>query len=469
LKEPERGGARRRVRNTLLPEELPHARAVDAALVRRPTRSARALSLGVIAFFGTVILWAAYAEVDEVTHAEGQVVASQRTQTIQNLEGGILSGLLVREGQIVEQGDVLARLDNEFAASSYRDAVSKALEHHAAILRLEAELRRADPVFPTDASAWLASAMGAPPNVDIAAQAGQVFADQRAAYAARVQQKTAEILLLKAQHAQRLHDIEEQLARTRLLAGQLGIALEQRGIVAPLVERGSYSRVDYLNLQNQVISLQGEIETLQAALPKARAAADEAEQRMAFREAELDAAIVDEINRRRSELASLRETLSAGGDRVVRTELRSPVRGTVRQVYITTLGGVVRPGESIMDIVPLDDTLLVEARIRPSDVAFLRPGQRAVVKISAYDFSVYGGLEGKLEQISADTIEDRRGELFYQVRVRTESTAILHKGEELPIIPGMVATVDIMIGKKSILDYILKPIFKARQNALREK
>jgi adhesin transport system membrane fusion protein len=195
----------------------------------------------------------------------------------------------------------------------------------------------------------------------------------------------------------------------------------------------------------------------------------EAEQRMAFREAELNAAIVDEINKRRSEISTLRETLSAGGDRVTRTELRSPVRGTVRQIYISTLGGVVKPGESIMDIVPLDDTLLVEARIRPSDVAFLRPGQKAMVKISAYDFSIYGGLEGRLEQISADTIEDKRGDLFYQVRIRTENTAIVYRGEELPIIPGMMATADIMIGKKSILDYILKPVLKARQNALREK
>jgi adhesin transport system membrane fusion protein len=463
------GAARPRIRSSLLPEELPHARAVDAALVRRPARSAHALSLAIIAFFVVVTLWAAYAEVDEVTHAEGQVVASQRTQAIQNLEGGILNGLLVREGQIVQQGDVLARLDNELAASSYRDAVSKALEHHAAILRLEAERYRTEPTFPQNAAVWLSSAMGAPLNADIAAQARRVFADQRSAYTARTQQRAAEVLLLQAQYTQRLHDIEEHLARTKLLEGQLGIALEQRRMVAPMVERGSYSRVDYLNLQNQVISLQGEIETLKAALPKARAAAAEAEQRMIFREAELDTAIVDEINKRRSELASLRETLSAGGDRVIRTELRSPVRGTVRQVYITTLGGVVKPGESIMDIVPLDDTLLVEARIRPSDVAFLRPGQRAVVKISAYDFFIYGGLEGRLEQISADTIEDRRGELFYQVRVRTESIAIIHQGEELPIIPGMMATVDIMIGKKTILDYLLKPILKARQNALREK
>ena len=145
------------------------------------------------------------------------------------------------------------------------------------------------------------------------------------------------------------------------------------------------------------------------------------------------------------------------------------MRGTVKQIYINTLGGVVKPGEPIMEIVPLDDTLLVEARVRPADVAFLHPGQKATVKVSAYDFSIYGGLDGVLEQISADTIEDKRGDFYYQVKVRTPKTAIVYRGEELPIMPGMMTTVDIMTGKKTVLDYLLKPILKARQNALREK
>ena len=227
--------------------------------------------------------------------------------------------------------------------------------------------------------------------------------------------------------------------------------------------------MQYLELRERLVNTQGELDTLAVSIPRAEAAAREARHRMALRRAELDAVLMEELNRRSLELASLRESLSASSDRVTRTELRAPVRGTVKKIYITTVGGVVKPGENIMEIVPLDDTLLVEARVRPQDVAFLRPGQKAMVKVSAYDFSIYGGLPGVLEQISADTIEDKRGEFFYLVKVRTPETAIRHKGEVLPIMPGMVSTVDILTGKKTVLDYLLKPILKAKENALREK
>ena len=222
-------------------------------------------------------------------------------------------------------------------------------------------------------------------------------------------------------------------------------------------------------MQQRVVELQGQIDSLAATIPKAKAAADEARQRIASRRAEHVAAVTEEINKRRQELNSLRESLSAGRDRVTRTELRAPVRSTVKQIYISTVGGVVKPGEPIMDLVPLDDTLVVEAKVKPQDVAFLRPGQEVMVKVSAYDFSIYGGLEGKLESISADTIEDKRGEHFYLVKVRTQKNAIVHHNEYLPIIPGMVVTADILIGKKTVLDYLLKPILKAKQNALRER
>ena len=222
-------------------------------------------------------------------------------------------------------------------------------------------------------------------------------------------------------------------------------------------------------MQQRVVELQGQIDSLAATIPKAKAAADESKQRITSRKAEQIAAVTDEINKRRQELNSLRENLSAGRDRVTRTELRAPVRSTVKQIYISTVGGVVKPGEPIMDLVPLDDTLVVEAKVKPQDVAFLRPGQQVMVKVSAYDFSIYGGLDGKLESISADTIEDKRGEHFYLVKVRTQKNAIVYHNESLPIIPGMVVTADILIGKKTVLDYLLKPILKAKQNALRER
>ncbi len=457
------------LRQGMLPEDLPYANEVEAALARQPKKSARMLSLAVGAFFACMILWAANAYVDEVTHAEGQVIASQRTQTIQNLEGGILREMLVHEGQIVEKGAVLARLDNEMAGSSYRDAMNKALEHNTAIIRLEAELQGEEPVFPANLPQWLEEITGQKITSDISALADQVVSDQMTAYRARTQQRQAEMQVMEAQYDQRRLDVDEQSARKRQLDRSLALTVEQRNIAAPLVARGSYSRVEYLGLQQRVVQLQGDVETLAATIPKSQAAATEAEQRIVARKAEMEAAISEEINKRRQELSSIMESLSAGGDRVARTEMRSPVRGTVKQIAISTVGGVVRPGESIMEIVPLDDTLLVEAKVRPADVAFLVPGQRAMVKISAYDFSIYGGLEGHLEQISADTIEDKRGEFYYLVKVRTNATEIVYRDTSLSIIPGMMATVDIMIGKKTVLNYILKPILKARQNALRER
>ena len=263
--------------------------------------------------------------------------------------------------------------------------------------------------------------------------------------------------------------MEEQIARKTQLDRSLALSIEQRDTAYALVQRNNFSRMEYLGLQQKVVELQGQIDMLAASIPKAQAAAEESKQRIASRRAEQNAAITEEINKRRLELNSLRETLAAGSDRVTRTELRTPVRGTVKQIYINTVGGVVKPGEPIMDIVPLDDTLLVEAKVSPKDVAFLRPGQEVMVKVSAYDFSIYGGLEGKLESISADTIEDKKGNYHYLVKVRTQKTAITYHNEVLPIIPGMIVTADILIGKKTVLDYLLKPILKAKQNALRER
>jgi len=457
-------------RRNLLPEDLPYASEVEAALARKPRFGARMLSLVVGLFFFSFLVWASLASLDEVTHADGQVVGSRRTQVIQNLEGGILRSVEVRENQIVEKNDLLARLDNEMAASSYRDAVNRSLENLAAIIRLEAELNGLSPVFPENLPAMLAESVGQPITADVTGQAASVIRDQQAAWQARTQQRNAELEVLESQYQQKKHEVQEQTTRKKQLDRSLALAAEQRNIAWPLVQRGNFSRVEYLGMQQKVVQLQGEIETLAAAIPKTQAAAQEAQQRISFRKAELDTAITEEINKRRLELASLRETLAAGGDRVTRTELRSPVRGTVQKIYINTVGGVVKPGESIMEIVPLDDTLLVEARVRPSDVAFLRPGQSAKVKITAYDFSIYGGLDGILEQISPDTIEDEKtGEFYYQVTVRTQRTSIHHNGEELPIIPGMMTSVDIMIGKKTVLDYLLKPILKAREKALRER
>ena len=453
----------------LTPDDILFANEVDAALARRPRFGVRALSISVGAFFLCLIIWAAVASVDEVTHAEGSVVGSQRTQTIQNLEGGILRAVLVHEGQIVDKGAVLAQLDNEMAESAYRDAVNKAMENSLAIIRLEAEIRGDPPVFPENFDMWAEKVIGRRVEAGMLGRIHQIIQDQENAWHSRRDQLNAEIDVLQSQYVQRLHDVEELTARKVQLDRSLELSIEQKNTAYALVQRNNFSKLEYLGMQQKVVELQGQIDSLAATIPKAKAAADESKQRIASRRAEQVAAVTDEINKRRQELNSLRENLSAGRDRVTRTELRAPVRSTVKQIYISTVGGVVKPGEPIMDLVPLDDTLVVEAKVKPQDVAFLRPGQHVMVKVSAYDFSIYGGLEGKLESISADTIEDKRGEHFYLAKIRTQKNAIVYHNESLPIMPGMVVTADIMIGKKTVLDYLLKPILKAKQNALRER
>lgn len=435
-------------------EDLHFMSEVDAAIHRKGSSIAYVLTLVVTALLVTFVIWAQYTVLDEVTRGLGQVIPSQKIQTIQNLEGGILQEVMVQENQIVNKNDILIRIDNAVAASQYRDAFTKAAEHEAAIVRLNAEIDgKKELNFPDEFKEMDA----------------QVRADQKSIFAARQSQLGAELSVLKSQYSQKQQEIAEMRSRQKQLARSLELARQQRDIAKPLVDQGVYPRVDYLALERDISTLQGDIDGLRLAIPRIKQAANEANRRIDQRMAEFKAQALDEMNSRRGELKSLREIMSAGEDRVTRTDVRSPVRGTIKQINLNTIGGVVRPGESILEIVPLDDTLLIEARIRPADIAFLHPGQKAMVKITAYDFSIFGGLEGVVEAISADTIEDEKDESFYKVKLRTKENAIRYRGEELPIIPGMTASIDILTGKKSVLSYLLKPILRMKQNALRER
>ena len=426
---------------------------VDAALYRRGHRWAYVLSLTICLLLGAFLAWTHYAVLDEVTRGMGQVIPSQRVQVIQNLEGGILEDIMVRENQIVQKGDILVRISNEMAQSSLKDVASQALEHQAAIARLGAEASGTEPEF----------------SEELKKKAPDAVRDQMAIYQARKAQLDQELAVLRSQYSQRLQEAREMTIRRNQAAQDLKLAQEQMNIAKPLMEKNVYPRVDYLSLERTVSSLRGDVQTLNVSIPRIQQAAQEIKQREAQRLAEFKALALQEMNQHQVDLNSKMHALEAGKDRVMRTDVRSPVRGTVKQVILNTLGGVVKPGEPILEIVPLDDTLLIEANIKPADIAFLHPGQKAMIKITAYDFSIYGGLEGSVEQISADTIENQKGESFYKVKLRTKASAIVYRGEKLPIIPGMTASVDILTGKKSVLDYLLKPILKAKENALRER
>lgn len=439
--------------HTISKEDIAFMSEVDAAIHRKGHAAAYLLTLTVCLMIITFVIWAKLAVLDEVTRGMGQAIPSQQIQVIQNLEGGILESILVGENQIVEKGAVLVRIDNTLADSQFKDAFAKSMEHEAAIARLEAQANGTEPVFPQE----------------IIAHDPQLIEDQRTIFSAYIKQLELELKILQSEYDRKIQEIEEIKGKQKERGKSLDLAVEQKNIAKPLMEKGLYSRVDYLRLEREVVTLQGDINAYKLSLPRIKKEAQEALEKIAQRRAEFRSDALEKISKRRVELKSLKQALAAGEDRVTRTEVRSPVRGTIKQIIINTIGGVIKPGEPIMEIVPLDDTLLFEVRIRPSDIAFLYPGQKAMIKITAYDFSIYGGMEGVVEQISADTIQDEKGEHFYKVKLRTKTNAIVHRGSQLPIIPGMTASVDILTGKKSVLDYLLKPILKASQNALRER
>ncbi len=426
---------------------------VQAAARRRGHGFAYILTLMTLAFLVTMVTWAHYAVLDEVTRGEGRVIPSSRTQIIQNLEGGILAEILVREGDIVNKGDILVRIDNTAAQANFRDAQTRYYALHATVERLEAEQGGREMAL----------------SEEILKEAPAAAADQKSLFEARRRRLEAQISVLEAQVKQRKQEIAETRSRRKQLERSLQLARQEYAITQPLVLNGVVARIDLIRIEREVADLEGEIGTIRLTIPRLQTAAKEAQQRVQEVVLSALADISSELNKVRAELNSVTETLLAGEDRVTRTEVRSRVRGTVKEIKQNTIGGVIRPGEDIIEIVPLDDTLLVEAQIRPADIAFLRPGQAATIKIAAYDFSIYGGLEAKVEHISADTIKYEQGENFYRVYLRTAENTLFHQGNELPIIPGMTSTVEILTGKKTVLDYILKPILKARDQALRER
>ena len=291
-----------------------------------------------------------------------------------------------------------------------------------------------------------------------------------AVYGARTTELRSSIEVYRRQIEQRKQELVELDSRIGQLTDNLALGHEELDILAPLVEQGVSARIELIRLQRQVNDIEGDLMAAQQSVPRARSALNEVRRRVEERRAAYLSEVASALAAARGELASVSEVMASAQDRVRRTQVRSPVQGTVIKLYINTIGGVIRPGEDLLEIVPLEDNLLVEAQIRPADIAFLHPGQAAKVKITAYDFAIYGGIDAELEQISADTILNEEGERFYQIRVRTNRNFMVDReGNLLPIIPGMVAEVDILTGKKTVLQYLMKPILRAGGRAMRER
>lgn len=424
-------------------------------------RGTRLLAHILLAFVCTVgivfFLWANQAVLDEVTLGEGRVIPSSTVQVIQNLEGGIVSEILVREGQIVEPGQPLLRIDNVVAISSADDLSQRRLAKLATIARLEAEI----------AGATDAAEIKFPE--ELLRIAPQVAAEEMELFAARQLQLDSQIAVFEDQVRQREAEIKELNGREYSISQTLNLANQELQITRPLAAQGVVSQVELLRLEREVADLQAQIDAVRLSRPRAQAALEEAQGRIEERRVTFRTEASQVLNEQRVEFNSIEQSLRQYVDRRDRTEVKSPVRGTVKTIFVKTIGGVIQPGQDIVEVVPIEDTLLVEAQIRPSDIAFIRPQQPAVVKITAYEFSTYGGLDAVVEEISADTIQNERGEHFFRVRLRTDRSYLGTEANPLPIIPGMTASVDILTGHKTVLEYLLRPILRAKDTALRER
>jgi adhesin transport system membrane fusion protein len=401
---------------SLKPGDAAFMNDVQESLLTQSTPGSMAILYLIAAVLAGGLVWAYFAQVEEITNGEATIISKSREQVIQSLEGGILEQLDVREGDVVKKGQILARIDPTRAETSYRESWSKAIGLKATIARLRAEAYGQNLVFPDDVK-----------------KEPTVLQQETLAYNSR---------------RRALDDSVSSLERSYALSSK-EIALAE-----PLAAKGLVSEVELLRMRRQANDIKSQI----------------VERRNKFQ-----ADANSELIRLDLELAQTSETLVGRADVLQRTTVVAPVYGTVKNVRVNTIGGVIQPGEHIMEIVPLEDQLLVEARIKPSDVAFLRPGLPATVKITAYDFGIYGGLKGTVEHISPDTLKDdqkaaagRPDATYYRVLILTDSSFLKAAGKTLPILPGMIATVDIRTGEKTILDYLLKPIFKVRE-AFRER
>jgi adhesin transport system membrane fusion protein len=402
----------------------------------------------------SLIVWANYAELDERTQGLGRLIPSRQIQVIQNLEGGIIKEIKVIEGQAVKKGQILVVIDSTGAGSSFEESRSMIDELRARSIRLAAE-------------AGLRSFQaGVEKENDLSPD---LLEKEERLYDANVARKQSEIEVLK----QRIRQREIELSDTRMSIANLRTSKEmlarEMALTEPMFEKRLVSEVEFLQLKQRVLDKKHEYES---AVNEARSLSSKIKegrnQLQEIRNRHKSEA-QEELNKALAEISRLEKNQVAIEDRVLRTNVRSPVDGTVKQLLFNTLGGVVKPGMDIVEIVPNDDKLLVEAKIRPSDIAFLYPGLKAVVKVTAYDYAIYGGLDGKVVHISADTITDDRQEQFYLVRVMTEKNYLGTEDNKKEMIAGMTAQVDIITGKKTIMQYLMKPILRAKANALRER
>jgi adhesin transport system membrane fusion protein len=422
----------------------------EVVMSRATTQRAQLIVRASVVVVLVLVLWACLADVEEVTRGDGRVIPSRQLQVVQSLDGGVVSEILVTEGQMVEAGQLLLKIDETRATSGVRESAAQGFALRARQARLRA----------------LAEGAAFKPPSSSNPEEARILEEEHLLYETRRSELGTMIAINQQQLQQRQQELSEMRARKSAAERALDLAQQELNKTRPLLASGAVSEVDILRLDREVSRNRGDIEQATAQMARVQASIGEAQRKIQETELAFRNEARKEMADVMGKLNALNEGAVALADKVDKSQVKSPVRGRVQRLLANTVGGVVTPGKDIVEVVPLDDQLILEAKVQPRDIAFIHPGQAATVKFTAYDFSIYGGLEAKVENISPDTEVDEKGNAFYLVRVRTTRANF---SEKLPVIPGMTAEVDILTGHKSVMSYLLKPVLKARAYALRER
>ncbi len=423
----------------------------SAVLMTTPSRIRTVLYIWLAAIF-LFIVWAAFSQVDEISRGTGSVVSSAHNKMIQHLEGGIVQQILVKEGQSVTKNQVLLKIKNEKSTSSFASNTMEAYSLQAKVVRLKAE-----------------GSGGAFAEGNVSAALQPYIDNERALFNSNRMDLNAQISGLSEKLTQSRQALSEAKSTKEHLRHSLDLINEEVRMTGPMVEKGVKSRVDYLKLQRDANQAEDQYQSTSLSIPRLASVIQETARSIEEARAKFRADAQTQYNETLSKLQTLQANGTALSDEVDRTTIRSPMDGVVQSLFVHTIGGVIKPGDDLIEIVPRGERLVAEVKIKPSDIAFIYPGQRAVVKLTAYDFAIYGALEGKVSLISADTQTNRKEDVYYIVQIVTDKSYIQHNGKRLTILPGMTVNADIITGRKSVLDYILKPILKTKQNMLSER
>jgi adhesin transport system membrane fusion protein len=423
----------------------------------RPPIFARFTVITVVCLIAAFIIWSALTSVDEVTRGEGKVIPFSKTQVVQASEPGTIQEIAVKAGQIVKKGEIIARLDDTTIASTLGEATA----HQRA---LEVKIARLD----LEQTGNYTSVLVCPP--DILEKAPEICRNEARLLALDEENYKNEVAVLQERKVQKQKDLDQALAQIQRLEDNVQVSEKEFALVQPMVQRKLMAETELLRVQKELTDQRGQLKQTKVSIDGLKAAVKEAALEIDQLSLQLRQKALSDKTQALADLSVINETIRGASDRVARTDVRSPVDGVVNDLTVNTIGAVVQPGAVIATIVPTAERLLVQARISPSDVAFIRPGQSATVKITAYDFSIYGGLEGEVTNVSADSLVDEKtGKPYYEVLVKTEHSELKKDGRTYSIIPGMVASVDILTGHKTILHYLLKPINKGLSESLTER